>query len=77
MFELIINSIDVLLSWHFSHKQPKIDAIVVDMQELPGPVTDEPVTQIPDTADSTGPDSLKIAWRYQNLSKVQVSQIRL
>ncbi|XP_064602901.1 LOW QUALITY PROTEIN: elongator complex protein 4-like [Liolophura sinensis] len=45
------------------------------LKELPGPVTDEPVTQHPDQADNTGSDSLKIAWRYQNLPKLQPGQV--
>lgn len=48
------------------------------LQELPAPILDDVTSPQPaqEPAQSSDPDSgddMKIAWRYQNLPKVQVS----
>lgn len=41
------------------------------LNELPGPLVDDPVTQIGQITERS--DDMKIAWRYQNLPQVQSS----
>ena len=40
------------------------------MQELPGAIVDEPIVK--ETEGDRADENMDIAWRYQNLPKVQV-----